>query len=320
MNKRIQALMLGLALLAPLAGCGGSGDDDGSFTLAGDLEQRGPRTRAALEALPATTQTVAYRSGSGDQTHTYTGASAWSLLEQAGLKLDPGVRNDVLNRVVSVTGTDGYRAVFALGELSPNFGNRQSVVAYAETVDGTSVGLGEDGPFRITSPGDVRGGRYVSNVVRIDVQPTGSTAAAAGGGVSTRFTVSGSVLRPGTYDLAALQALPQVTRTARGDNYGGVDFWTFLNDTVGIATDASAKNPVLGMFVVATGSDGYKAAISLGEIDPGFGNQPNLIAWQLEGAPLTDNGFARLVVPNDVRAGRQVSNLVALEVITAPVR
>ncbi len=71
------------------------------------------------------------------------------------------------------------------------------------------------------------------------------------------------------------------------------------------------------MYVVATGSDGYKAAFSMGELNPSFGNQPDLIAYALDGEDLTDSGFARIIVPEDDRRGRWVSNLVSLEVFHA---
>jgi hypothetical protein len=56
---------------------------------------------------------------------------------------------------------------------------------------------------------------------------------------------------------------------------------------------------------------------SLGELDPGFGNQPDLIAYSADGALLGSKGFARLVVPNDVKSGRWVSNVLSLEVFSA---
>jgi hypothetical protein len=55
----------------------------------------------------------------------------------------------------------------------------------------------------------------------------------------------------------------------------------------------------------------------MGELDPAFGNQPDLVAFEEDGAPISDDGFARIVVPNDVKAGRWVSNLVNLEVFSA---
>lgn len=272
---------------------------------------------ADLQALPAITQTVSYTAGGVPQTRTYTGASLWGIMSAAGIVNNPAVNNDVLNKYVLATGSDGYKTVFSLGELNPVFGNRPDLVAYAETNGGVSAPLGADGFARITSPGDVRGGRYVSNLVSLDVRSAGSTYAASGGGPSTRFTVSGDVLRPGSFDLAALQALPTVTRTVGGVGYTGVSFWDVLNTTVGLSLNPAVNNDVLGKYVVATGSDGYKVAFSLGELNPNFGNQPDLIAYDADGAGLGSAGFARLVVPNDDRRGRWVSNLVNLEVLTA---
>ena len=281
------------------------------FTLSGAVASPATYTDATLSALPAVTQTVSFQSGSGSQTHTYSGPTLWSLLDKAGLQADPAVHNDLLNRVVLVTGSDGYRSVFALGELNPSFGNRASLVANREVVNGGSQPLGSDGFARTTAPGDVKGGRYVSNVTAISVQKTASTAAGTGGGVSTSFKVSGAVQHAATFDLAALQALPTVTRTVGANTYTGVSFWDLLNTTVGLTTDPAVHNDVLNMYVVATGSDGYKAAFSLGELNPAFGNEPDLIAFQQNGQALGSTGFARLVVPDDVKAGRWVSNLVS---------
>lgn len=118
-----------------------------------------------------------------------------------------------------------------------------------------------------------------------------------------------------TFDLAALQALPAVKQVAGTNTYTGVSLWTLLNSSVGIQIDAAAMNDILNYYVVATGSDGYQVVLSMGEISPQFGNQPDLIAYALNGAPLGANGFARLVLPNDVKSGRFVSKLIGLEVI-----
>jgi hypothetical protein len=141
---------------------------------------------------------------------------------------------------------------------------------------------------------------------------------ASRGGTSTQLSVSGAVQRPGSYDLAALKALPAISQTVEGKVYAGVGLWSFLNSVVGLKGDAAAKHPSLAMYVVATGSDGYRVVISLAELDPEFGNQPDLIAYSVGGAGLDANGFARLVVPNDVKGGRYVTNLVSLDVFLAP--
>ncbi|SAK99303.1 hypothetical protein AWB80_07645 [Caballeronia pedi] len=171
--------------------------------------------------------------------------------------------------------------------------------------------------MRVTAPGDVKGGRYVSNLVKLEVHTATSTVAASGGGASTQFQLLGAITHPATFDLAALQTLPAVTRTVGGSIYTGVSLWNLINAS-GIQTNASVKNDLLGFYVVATGTDGYRVVISLGELSPDFGNQPDIVAFAVNGASLGTNGFARLVIPNDGKAGRYVSNLVGLEVVSAP--
>jgi DMSO/TMAO reductase YedYZ molybdopterin-dependent catalytic subunit len=202
--------------------------------------------------------------------------------------------------------------------VSPDFGNRGNEVVYAETINGTSAALtSTDGPLRVTAPGDVKGGRYVSNLVKLEVRTATSTVTASGGGTTTQFQLSGALAKPATFNLAALQALPAVTRTVGTSTYTGVSLWDLVN-AAGIQTSSTVKNDLLGFYLVATGSDGYRVVISLAEISPDFGNQPDIVAYAMNGAPLTTTGFARLVIPGDGKAGRYVSNLVALEVVSAP--
>ncbi|WP_420994746.1 molybdopterin-dependent oxidoreductase [Cupriavidus sp. 30B13] len=307
-------------LLSACGAAGGAGPATPAghaLQVAGTLDRPANLTLSQLQALPAATQTVTFASGSGTQTHAYVGTPLWGLLDGMGIQADPAAHNDVLARYVLATGADGYRVVFSLGELRPDFGNRASLVAYGEMVNGAAAPLAASGPLRATAPGDGKGGRYVSGLLRLDVRASGSTAAASGGGPSARIAVSGAVRQPRSFDLAALKALPAVTRTVGANTYTGVSLWDLLNATGGLAT-GTAKNDVLAMYVVATGSDGYKALVALGEIAPGFGNQPDLIAYEMNGAPLGPNGFARLVIPGDGKPGRHVSRLVSLEVFAAP--
>jgi DMSO/TMAO reductase YedYZ molybdopterin-dependent catalytic subunit len=293
-----------------------------SLSVSGDVATPTTYDLAALQALSQATQTDVFLSGSTAQTHTYTGPTLWSVLQNAGgIQATSSTKNDVLNKVVVVTATDGYKVVYSAGELNPSFGGEAALLAWGETpVGGASAQpLSSDGFARTTAPWDAKGGRYVSNVTSIQVLDTLSTKTSLGGGVSTSFTVSGDVVNAGTYDLAALKSLPLTTQTVGGHTYSGVSFWSFLNSTIGLqtSTDPSVHNDLLDMYVVATGTDGYKVAFSMGELASTFGNQPDLIAFQMDGVDLTDSGFARLVVANDAMKGRWVSNLASLEVFHA---
>ncbi len=294
-----------------------------SFTLSGLVNNPGTYNLPALQAFPSpVTQTDTYTAGGTPTTTTFTGVPLYTLLTDpiyggGGIVVTPGVKNDFLGDAVLVTGSDGYRSVTSVGEIDPNFGHKQDLVAY-QNAPGSN--LTTDGFARTTAPGDVAGGRYVSNVASISVF-SGSAASqiqGTGGGLSQSFTLAGQITNPGTFNLAALQAMAQtsVTPTA-GNTYTGVSLWTFLQNA-GLITNPLVKNDILGKYLVATGSDGYRAVIALGEIAPSFGNLQDLIAIDLNGGGLGTNGFARLVIPGDTKAGRYVSNLVGLEVLNAP--
>jgi hypothetical protein len=64
----------------------------------------------------------------------------------------------------------------------------------------------------------------------------------------------------------------------------------------------------------AYATDNYEVIVAFGEFNPHFEAKQVLIAYADNGQPLTDTGFARLVVPNDIAGGRYVSNvdLIAL--------
>ena len=288
------------------------------FTITGGVQHPATVTVPDLQAEPAITQTVTFAAGSSSQTHTYVGASLWGALDSAGLVVDPAVKNDVLDQFVVATGSDGYRVVLSLGELNPNFGARPDLIAYAERVGATVVPLGTDGFARTTAPDDAKGGRYLSNLVNLDVRSAKPSQGSIGGGPSRSFSVTGNVTADHTFDVAALQALAPVTRTVAGVTYTGVSLWDLLTTSVGIPSNAAVKNDLLGKYVVATGSDGYSVVFSLGELDPSFGGQPDFIAYLANGVSLGVNGFARIVVPNDVRMGRWVSDLISLQVFSVP--
>lgn len=279
------------------------------------------------DLTPVTTQTATYTSGGTPVTDTYTGITLWNLLGDAGGVTVTAAKNDILSKYVVATGSDGYQAVFALGEIDPGVGAQPVMVAYGDTA-GQLGPHGTDGLARMVVPGDTAGGRYVSDLVDLKVISLPEPGPTGPGGISSQLCLSGKVADPGIVTPATLAALGQsTTETATytsgagqvTDTYTGVSLWTLIQDA-GLVTDPAVKNDLLGFAVVATGSDGYRAVISLGEIDPAFGNQPDLVAYADTAGQLGAGGSAgamRLVVPGDHAGGRYVSNLVSLQVIDA---
>jgi hypothetical protein len=307
------------------------------FALSGLITNPGTYDLTRLQALPAVTQTDTFTSAGTPVTTDFTGVPLYTLLTSplagGGIVTTPGVKNDFLRDYVVATGSDGYRVVVSEGEIDPNFGNTQDLVAY----QANGQPLGNNGFARTTAPGDIAGGRYVSNVASLDVFSATSTSQiqGIGGGISQSFALAGQIVNPRAFNLTDLQALPQTSQhvtyqagsTTVSGTFTGVSLWTLLTSIQagqGILTNPNIKNDLLGKFLVATGSDGYKAVIALGEIAPNFGNKAYMIATDFtpdggsDPGSLGSDGFARLVATGDIKGGRYVSNLVGLEILNAP--
>ena len=90
-----------------------------------------------------------------------------TIVDRAGLNLDPDRKNDQLRKYVIVTAKDGYEAVVSWGEIDPELAGAPILLAWEE--DGEAL-TGKDGPVRLVVPTDKGGGRYVSGVVRVEVR------------------------------------------------------------------------------------------------------------------------------------------------------
>ncbi len=137
------------------------------------------------------------------------------------------------------------------------------------------------------------------------------------------LAVDGQVLNPLSLSADAIKAnytaqTIDVTYLSGTDSvkasFTGVKLWDILS-AAQPNFNADVKNDKLSMFVVASGSDGYQAVIAWGEIDPDFGNQNILVAYEKDGKAL--DGL-QLVVPTDGHGGRYVGGLVNLSLRDAP--
>jgi len=109
---------------------------------------------------------VSYLSGTEPFKATFTGVYLRDILDAAQINYNPDQKNDILSLYIVATGSDGYQAVIAYGDVDSNYGNQPILVAYEQ--DGKP--LADKVPLRLVVPGDVHGGRYVSNLVSLEVR------------------------------------------------------------------------------------------------------------------------------------------------------
>jgi hypothetical protein len=137
-----------------------------SFKVFGDVTNRAVFDLNKLERFPPSQANVTYFAAGSVVTEAFTGVLLWDLLNNSpvnGIVANPNIKNDILHKVVIVTGTDCYQSVFGAGEFDPFFGGSQIMVAYGQS-------LGTAGFARIVVPGDKARGRFVSNIANIEVR------------------------------------------------------------------------------------------------------------------------------------------------------
>jgi DMSO/TMAO reductase YedYZ molybdopterin-dependent catalytic subunit len=122
-----------------------------------------------LLMLPRAQENITYFAAGSVVSQSFSGVLLWDLLQSVGIVVNPNIKNDILRKTIVGTGSDGYESVFTAGEIAPNFGGNQIMVAYL--VDGQL--LGTQGPMRIVVPSDKQGGRFVSMIVTIEVRDGG---------------------------------------------------------------------------------------------------------------------------------------------------
>jgi ABC-type molybdate transport system substrate-binding protein len=117
-----------------------------------------------LAALKPMTQRVSFLTDKGEQQNEWAGPLLWDVLAASGAAdaIKPG---EQVRLAVRVTGSDGYTAVVALAEISPQFAGRP--IQLADHLNGALL---PDHALRLVVPGDKRGGRSVRDVVRIDIE------------------------------------------------------------------------------------------------------------------------------------------------------
>jgi len=158
---RLVAVLVSLLLMVPSPGRAADGP---SFTLDGLVLHRRQITLAALQAMPAVTVEASYSGGHSGDPAKYKGVLLWDLLQQVELA-DVENKNGKLRRALLITGRDGYSAALAEGEIDPDYAGKTVILAYEK--DGMKL---EGGDVLLVVPGDKRGGRYVHDVVHIEVK------------------------------------------------------------------------------------------------------------------------------------------------------
>jgi hypothetical protein len=118
------------------------------------------------------------------------------------------------------------------------------------------------------------------------------------------------------------RALPHVSvtvhngHTDKDETYGGVALSTLMV-MIKAPIGKELHGDALATYLVATGTDGYSAVLSLAEADPSFHDGQILVADVRDGQPLGKNGPFQLIVTSDKRPARWVRKLDSIALQSA---
>jgi DMSO/TMAO reductase YedYZ molybdopterin-dependent catalytic subunit len=122
-----------------------------------------------------------------------------------------------------------------------------------------------------------------------------------------------------SFTFADLKALPQkklVVTDERGAKvtYEGVAVSDLLR-RAGVPLGKQLRGPLMALYLVVGGADGYRAVFALPEFDPDFTDRVIILADERDGHPLLPpEGPFRVIVPGEKRHARWVKQVITLDV------
>jgi len=121
----------------------------------------------------------------------------------------------------------------------------------------------------------------------------------------------------------ALRSMPQQTvrvhnpHTKTDESYQGVELSVLLA-RLDAPMGPKLRGKALAMYVVAEGTDKYRAVYSLAEVDPDFHTGTVIVADREDGQPIAKDGPFKLMNTEDKRPARWVRNLASIRLSTVP--
>ncbi len=103
----------------------------------------------------------------GGKDTVFEGVRLRDVLDLAGAPSGKALRGRNLAQYVLAEGADGYRVVYTLAEMDPDF--QAGVILIADRRDGQPLDA-SDGPLRLIAPADKHQARWVRQLVRISVR------------------------------------------------------------------------------------------------------------------------------------------------------
>ena len=154
---RIVELTILAALLSVSAGAlAQSAPSPAKLVVTGSVEKPLSLSLDDLRQMPR--KTLKVMNPHEKKEETYEGVLLTEILKRAGVLQGAQLRGAAMSTFVQADAADGYRVIFSLAELDPDF--QDSDVIVADTMDGKPLD-DKTGPLRLVVPHDKRPARWI---------------------------------------------------------------------------------------------------------------------------------------------------------------
>ncbi|MFZ0739273.1 MAG: molybdopterin-dependent oxidoreductase [Candidatus Acidiferrales bacterium] len=135
-----------------------------ALVVTGDITTPLSLSLADLKNLPRKTLNVT--NPHEKEKESYEGVPLLEILKKAGVPVGPQLRGAAMATYIEAGASDGYRVIFSLPELDPDF--EDSDVLVADTLNGAPMG-DELGPLRLVAPHEKRPARWIRQLTTLRV-------------------------------------------------------------------------------------------------------------------------------------------------------
>ncbi|MFD2201663.1 molybdopterin-binding protein [Shivajiella indica] len=118
----------------------------------------------SMEDLKSMPQSEVPGKDKDEKIHRFQGVFLIDLLKKGGLEFGTGLKGKNQAQYLLVEAADGYKVIFSLPEIDPEFSGKQIIVAHSR--DGIALEEGV-GPFRFVVPEEKLHARWIREVVAI---------------------------------------------------------------------------------------------------------------------------------------------------------
>lgn len=132
-----------------------------SLSFSGEFPEPFTVTLDELKAMPV--QTVLGKD-KDEETYEFQGVWLRDLIQKAGVEFGMGLKGKNQAQYILMEAKDGYKSVFSLPEIDPEFSGKQILLAYARAGEPLGEGVG---PFRIIVPEEKLHARWIRELIAV---------------------------------------------------------------------------------------------------------------------------------------------------------